>query len=1138
MFHRILLSAWFCLFLLFGWSQTPISSKIYAAKSVSEPHQLNIFHKSSTAQETPDNDNGLSEFSLYDIPKGQLSSVLSRDLPFISLDLEVDNKPFTLELVEVQYLDESFKVIDALGQEVDVPVGKFYRGMVAGQEGSLAAFSFFGNDVIGMVTAEDGHNFVFGKMEDESEMYVFYPESAMEKPNPFICATDAQMGPTGHETYQSRNASENPCKKVNVYIEVDNIMYRDFNRSMSQVTNFVTGVWNVSSLLYENEDIILGIKTIKIWDTPDPYRKNDARDLLDDFSSNIKNDFDGDIGHILTTSRNNLGGLAWVDVLCRGYSSFNNYNRTAMSNIGRSYRQFPQYSWTVMVVTHEMGHNLGSHHTHRCVWGPNGNEALDNCEDTEGNCPPGPAPVGGGTIMSYCHTTSYGINFTNGFGPEPGDRIRSRVENAACLGSAFEAYLEVVGTSRFYQGDSTVLKAYPQGGQYTYQWYQNDIPINGATDDTLVVKSSGEYRCDVNTTCTEITDTISIEVEPFFVSLVCPFEEGGIEQDSTVLDTIYIDTQEEVHTFDISSSLHASVPADVLRSWVEMYICVGNFVPARLVDMNLHYTGPQGSNIENREFTEHKNVLFGDRCYVLDLGDIDPTGEWTFRTSHPLSNRPNSPESYASIILRQKWELQPKPSDCNIRICEGDTAILDAGYAGLTYEWSTGASTQTIEVTSSGTYSVTVSNGGFSSSDNIDVIVTPTTNSIDTTICGSDGFDLGGRILNEPGEYRDTLVSSLGCDSIIDLKLNIESGPAGQSEIIRCRGDEYNGVMLTSDTSIVARYDKGPGCDSLHTTLITVVEPALLELEILTACEDEGANILTTIINERPTGNYRFEWSDGSRNQNRNRLGSGNLSLRVIDEYGCITTEDIVVTNWDSVALDHVVIPVACYGDSTGNIDITVTQGTPGYSFEWSDGSSDEDLSNIPAGDYNVRVTDMNGCEEELTTQVGQNQQILANGKVVHSDNGPSSGSIELSPMGGSGQLSVVWSDSDTSQLRSGLSPGIYEVTITDELGCSVTYEYEIKLNSSIEEFDDVISVDLYPNPADDHIQLRLELKETESVNLRLFNSLGQAVITEKTSPGRSHHVTVGLQSLPPGTYFLHVMWPGRSGWLPVAIQR
>jgi hypothetical protein len=72
---------------------------------------------------------------------------------------------------------------------------------------------------------------------------------------------------------------------------------------------------------------------------------------------------------------------------------------------------------------------MGSRHTHACVWNSN-NTAIDGCARfVEGTCPIPNVPAAEGTIMSYCR----GFSFANGFGPQPGDRIRSRFEGAGCF---------------------------------------------------------------------------------------------------------------------------------------------------------------------------------------------------------------------------------------------------------------------------------------------------------------------------------------------------------------------------------------------------------------------------------------------------------------------------------------------------------------------------------------------------------------------------------------------------------------------------------------------------------------------------------------------------------------------------------
>ncbi|MFZ9661260.1 MAG: T9SS type A sorting domain-containing protein, partial [Chitinophagaceae bacterium] len=165
-----------------------------------------------------------------------------------------------------------------------------------------------------------------------------------------------------------------------------------------------------------------------------------------------------------------------------------------------SYSQFPTYSWTVEVITHEMGHNLGSRHTHSCSWDVDGDgtasEMIDGCGPSagysEGSCTVAPLPSTGGTIMSYCHLTSAGINFNNGFGPLPGAAIRSYTYNSSCLTACSSCTVTSSFTKTDVQcngsltGNATVN---PSGGTapYRYAW------SNGATTQSITGLAAGTY---------------------------------------------------------------------------------------------------------------------------------------------------------------------------------------------------------------------------------------------------------------------------------------------------------------------------------------------------------------------------------------------------------------------------------------------------------------------------------------------------------------------------------------------------------------------------------------------------------------------------------------------------------------------
>ena len=173
--------------------------------------------------------------------------------------------------------------------------------------------------------------------------------------------------------------------------------------------------------LYQMAEINVKIADIFIWETPDPYAKSSSRNALSSFKESLGDNFPGHFAHLLTTHDDLSGGVAYINALCDKDKAF------GLSKIHSSISSPGVYSWDVHVVAHELGHNIGSPHTHDCAWGPEGDKSIDACGGSNSNCPSNTIPSAGGTIMSYCHNSPSGVNFSLGFSQEPTALLQSKL---------------------------------------------------------------------------------------------------------------------------------------------------------------------------------------------------------------------------------------------------------------------------------------------------------------------------------------------------------------------------------------------------------------------------------------------------------------------------------------------------------------------------------------------------------------------------------------------------------------------------------------------------------------------------------------------------------------------------------------
>jgi gliding motility-associated-like protein len=159
-------------------------------------------------------------------------------------------------------------------------------------------------------------------------------------------------------------------------------------------------------------------------------------------------------------------------------------------------------------------------------------------------------------------------------------------------------------------------------------------------------------------------------------------------------------------------------------------------------------------------------------------------------------------------------------------VCATDPYVLDAGPGHDQYLWQTGDTTQTLVADTSGTYWCMVSNEwGCTDMDTIEVTVYPAYNiPVTAAICDGESYWAGGEWQTETGMYYDSLLSVLGCDSIIITDLAVNPVFNTLNEVSICEGDSLfaGGGWQTESGTYIDAYQTVMGCDSIITTILDV----------------------------------------------------------------------------------------------------------------------------------------------------------------------------------------------------------------------------------------------------------------------------------------------------------------------------
>jgi len=377
------------------------------------------------------------------------------------------------------------------------------------------------------------------------------------------------------------------------------------------------------------------------------------------------------------------------------------------------------------------------------------------------------------------------------------------------------------------------------------------------------------------------------------------------------------------------------------------------------------------------------------------------------------------------------------------------TANATGGVPPYQYLWDNGENSQTASNLDGGNHTVTVTDdAGSTATDVVNIDepspITITTTEMDVT-CNGDTDGMG--IVNASGG-----TGTLSC-----------SWSTG--------GNSCTETNLPPGTFFVTVEDAN-GCQEFVEIIIN--EPLMIDIAFDSTDETfSGAADGTATAD--PSGGvapYIFDWSNGDTGTGMEHttfgLTEGTYNVTVTDSNGC---QEIGAVNimGGGCALEAEAISgqVSCYGENDGFVSISVANGTAPINYNWSNGANTQGITDLGPGSYSVTITDAANCEFEISNLIiTEPSEIVSNTNSVLDTEclTDATGEIILSVGGGSGNLTILWSNGITNDTTivldslnnpidtiinlpdtlSGLMPGEYSYVLSDVDGCFITDTLEV----------------------------------------------------------------------------------------------
>ncbi len=562
-------------------------------------------------------------------------------------------------------------------------------------------------------------------------------------------------------------------------------------------------------------------------------------------------------------------------------------------------------------------------------------------------------------------------------------------------------------------------------GNYGYHW------SNGAVSQDLSGVNANTYTVTVNdaNACTAITSATIIQPSPITVSFTLANASCYGGNNGSINTTITGGNGGYVYNWSnggTTPGVYNLTAGNYNLQITDTTSCVAN----------LSFTVAQPSQIVLSE--THNNISCnGANNGSIDLSATGGAGVYTYQWSNNATTQDLSSLTGGqyrvtvtdagtcsatlgpvSIVQPAAIALSTTASDV---VCSGPgTGAVDltvvGGSAPFVYHWSNNAATEDITAVSAGNYRVTVTDA----------------NSCTATIAATVNQSTGMQV-----SLAKTDITCFGANNG-SITTTINGGGGSYTYNWSNTATTANVSNLAAATYSVTVHD-AQNCTGVATA--TIVEPAqinIAETHTNVSCNGSANGSINTTVSGG-AGGYNYTWSNGSNGANLNSISAGNYNLTVADAASCTASVSISIAQPAALSLSETHKPYACVSNA-GQIDLTVTGGTGPYSYQWTGGLTTEDISNLSAGNYQVNVTDVNGCA--ATTSVAIAQLAPLSTSIAKTDvtcYGGNNGTLTLTVSGGTAPYQYTWNQGTSTASASNLPAAHYRILVVDSNNCRIS---------------------------------------------------------------------------------------------------